>query len=220
MIVMQWFRTPRGVAIWPTLLFLLLAPGCSRPAEPKTDDTAQAGQRRVPFQDGESAKGNPSLSAPPAQGNSLKPESSLPFRDFQGLPAGTLLTVRLKNPIFADGRGASEAFDAIVDEPVLVEGNTLLPRGASVAGRVEAAHASRLKRNRGYVRLKLDSLAFAGQELPIQTSSLFVNGNADESEAEGSEGSPGIIRLESGRRLTFRLTEPVLLTSRTATPGR
>jgi hypothetical protein len=208
------------MVIWPMLAFLLLASACSRPAEPKPDDTAQSGQRRVPFQDGESAKGNSSLSAPPAQGNSLRPESRLPFRDFQGLPAGTLLTVRLKSPILADGRSASEAFDAIVDEPVLVEGNTLLPRGTSVAGRVEAAHASQLKRNRGYVRLKLDSIAVAGQELPIQTSSLFVNGNADQSEAAGSGASPGIIRLESGRRLTFRLTEPVLLTGRTAAPGR
>jgi hypothetical protein len=220
MIVMPWFRTLRGMAIWPMLLSLLLAPACSRPAEPRPDDTAQSGQRRVPFQDSESAKGDSSLSAPPAQGNSLRPESSIPFRDFRGLPAGTLLTVRLKRPILADGRGASEAFDAIVDEPVLVEGNTLLPRGSSVAGRVEAAHASRLKRNRGYVRLKLDSIAVAGQELPVQTLSLFVNGNADESEAGGSEASPGIIRLESGRRLTFRLAEPVLLTTREATPSR
>ncbi len=107
-----------------------------------------------------------------------KPETALPFHDPQNLPAGTLLTVRLKNPISAENPGANGTFEAVVDEPVVIEGNKLVPRGAIVAGRVESARASKLKRNRGYVRLALDSIHLAGANLPIQTSSLFVRGNA------------------------------------------
>jgi len=215
---MHWFRRPRGLAIWPALLFLLLAEDCSRPSQPRTSDNTQADQHQVPFQNGEGG-GNSGAGVASAQNKSPKPESSLPFRESQGLPAGTLLTVRLNNPISVDSSLASGTFDAVVDEPVVVEGETLVPRGASVAGRVESAHASPLKRNRGYVRLTLDSITIAGRELPVQTSSLFVNGNADEPQAAADDTSPRIIRLGSGRRLTFRLTEPVLLASQAAMPG-
>ena len=58
------------------------------------------------------------------------PETSLPFHDSNSLPAGTLLTVRLKNPISAEIPDANLAFEAVVDEPVAVEGNQLVPRGA------------------------------------------------------------------------------------------
>ena len=125
---------------------------------------------------------------PPAPGqtatppdNGLNPETGLPFHNPQSLPAGTLLTVRLKNPISADDPGANARFDAVVDEPVVIEGNRLVPRGATVAGRVESARASNVRRNRGYVRLMLDSIHVAGVNLPIQTSSLFVRGNSGDS---------------------------------------
>jgi len=211
---MSRFPRARNLAVWP-VLFALLTVACSRPG---TDRAAQNNQHQVPLQDG-SADDSSSLGVPLAQGKNLKPESSLPFRDSVGLPAGTLLTVRLKTPISADSPGASGTFDAVVDEPVLVEGTTLLPRGASVAGRVESAHASALRRNRGYVRLTLDSITVGGQELRIQTASLFANGNAGETQSAAGDASPRVVRLESGRRLTFRLTESVLIASQPAMPN-
>ena len=148
------------------------------------------------------------------------PGSGLPFHDSQNLPAGTLLTVRLKNPISADNPGANAKFEAVVDEPVVIAGNPLIPRGVTVAGRVESAGTSNVRHNRGYVRLALDSMQFTGANLPIQTSSLFVRGNAVDSAMEKtgippagtpSAQSPSAIRVEKGRRLTFRLTEPAYL---------
>jgi hypothetical protein len=126
---------------------------------------------------------------------------------------GTLLTVRLKSPINSDFPKNSAAFVALVDEPVVVEGATLVPRGASVAGRIEAARSSTMTHNRGYVRLTLDLVDIAGRELPIRTASLFARGNP-ESPANG----PQIVSLEQGRRLTFRLTEPVYLASQSSNP--
>ena len=139
--------------------------------------------------------------------NGLNPETGLPFHNSQSLPAGTLLTVRLRNPISADDPGANARFEAVVDEPVVIEGNSVVPRGATVAGRVESALASNVRRNRGYVRLVLDSIHLAGVNLPIQTSSLFVRGNSGDTQT--GQGEMAQIHLEKGRRLTFRLTEPV-----------
>jgi len=99
---------------------------------------------------------------------------------------------------------------------VLVEGNPVVPRGASVEGRVESAQASELRRNRAYVRLTLESVHVGGQDFPVQTSSLFVHGSAGQ--APALEGTPPsqVIGLEGGRRLTFRLTEPLSI----ANPAR
>ena len=214
-ILMRWLCGLRGSAFW-LALFSLLTAGCSSPAQPRPDSVSQADQRQVPFQDGESPQGR----ASPDRSEGSEPESSLPFRDSQGLPAGMLLTVLLRDPICAGSPGASGTFGAVVDEPVVVEGTILLPRGATVAGRIESAHASQLKRDRGYVQLTLASIAIGGQEIPIQTSSLFVNGNAIEARAVPDDSSLRTIRVESGRRLTFRLIEPVLLASKATVSAR
>lgn len=129
----------------------------------------------------------------------------LPFQNPRSLPAGTLLTVRTKNSISAENPGTNGTFEAMVDQPVIIDGNQLVPLGATVLGRVESARASNLKRNRGYVRLTLESIQLAGSDVPVQTSSLFVRGRAGLTQTSESP----VVRLERGRRLVFRLTEPV-----------
>ena len=135
-------RRPRGLMICLVLLLLLWGAGCSRPDG--LGSAAPADQHPVPFHDGDSkAPGSSNAGAPSAaQDKGQKPEGDLPFRDLQSLPAGTLLTVRLKSSVSADNPDASGTFEAVVDEPVTIEGYTLVPRGAGVAGRVESARAS------------------------------------------------------------------------------
>ncbi len=208
------FCRPHSRTIWPVFVLLLLAVGCSRPDGWRSDDSgAQPAQHPAPFQD---ATGNPTthVSAPgPDHSNT---EAGLPFRDDQSLPAGTLLTVRLKYPIAAENPVASGTFEAVVDEPLVINGNTLVPRGASAAGRVESARSSNVKHNRSYVRLILDSIDVAGRDLPVQTSSLFARGNLDDAPGDAPLA---VIRLEKGRRLTFRLTEPVYVASQRPIPA-
>jgi hypothetical protein len=197
------------------LLALLWATACARPGGLQNDDGAfPADQHQVPFHEA-AAAARPG-DAPGAQDKSLNPETGLPFHDSQNLPAGTLLTVRLENPISAENPGTNGTFEAIVDAPVVIEGNKLVPQGTTVAGRVESTQASNGQRNRGYVRLALDSIQLAGVSLPIQTSSLFVRGeaggaNLPQGEDPQGEASAVVIHVAKGRRLTFRLTEPVYL---------
>jgi hypothetical protein len=210
---------------------LVSGTGCARPAGVQDAGAASAEPHQVPFRDGEGTPDSPKGDASETSDNSLGAETGLPFHDPQSLPAGTLLSVRLKSPITIRTPGISGTFEAIVDAPVAIEGNKLVPRGATVVGRVESARTSNLNRNRGYMRLVLDSIHFEGASLPIQTSSLFVRGIEVHPEAlrEGlnNETPPGDvsqgqrvrqsqaagarIRLEKGRRLTFRLTESVFV---------
>lgn len=208
-------RKPRRLTIWPVLFPLLLVAGCSRPAELHGDGATPSDQHQVPFHDDGSATSNSGATvSSETSDNRLNPETNLPFRDPQSLPAGTLLTVRLRNPISADNPGGSGTFEAVVDEPVVIEGKALVPRGANVAGRVESARASMVKRDHSYVRLTLDSIDVAGKDLHVQTSSLFARGVAPDGVA-----SPSVITLEKGRRLTFRLVEPVYVASQQALSG-
>lgn len=206
---MIWFLRRQNVRPAAICIGLLLsASACSAPAGLHSDGTAPAEQHQIPFQDDKTAK--LAGGQDPASGGA----TSLPFHDAESLPVGTLLTVRLKDPISAENPDASGTFAAIVDEPVVVEGSAVVPRGASVAGRVESARSSKVKANRGYVRLTLDSIDLDGKDLAVQTSSLFARGIASDGKASG-----GVIKLERGRRLTFRLAEPVYVASRHPVPS-
>jgi hypothetical protein len=90
-----------------------------------------------------------------------------------------------------------------VEQAVVVDGNTIIPKGANVAGRVESAQTSKIKPNRGYVRLALQSVDLGDRRVPVQTASLFAH------EAPLGNNPISVIHLEKGRRLTFRLVETV-----------
>jgi len=184
MILMSWFPRPECLTRRRIQLLLLLtlavlwAGGCARPNELRNNSNASpAGQPQVPFHDSDDQAGRPADSLG-AQDNGPSSGGNLPFHDPQNLPAGTLLTVRLNAPISSDKPAANATFEAIVDQPVVIDGNKLIPRGAAVSGRVESARTSNLKRNRGYVRLVLESIHLSGASLPVQTASLFVRGSA------------------------------------------
>ena len=188
-------------ALVPTiLLILLLSFGCSRPT-PDVPSEGATQTSRTPFQSqGTSAADAGPQGFSPGDG----PGTGPPFQNSPVLPAGALLTVRLKGPLIAES-GSKESFEAALDEPVVVEGNTLIPRDAVVSGRVESARASKERPDRDYVRLSLDSVQVDGSAVPIETASLFAR------QLPSSEAEAATIRLEKGRRLTFRLREPIFL---------
>jgi hypothetical protein len=193
----------RGLALYLTLTVPLGLAGCSRPELiPGEERISQTETREAPFQD-QATQGTVDVAAStqlqPAQYGSTLPQSDAPLQRFQNLPAGTLVTVRLKKPLYASSLSSEASFEALVVEPVVIRGNTLIPPGASVLGRVESARTSTVKPNRGYVRLALHSVQVGNVRMPLETASLFAR------EAPLGDDPISVIHLESGRRLTFRL---------------
>jgi hypothetical protein len=92
------------------------------------------------------------------------------------IPAGTVVAVRLQNTISSATAHPGESFDAVLDEPLVVKGQTVAEKGAPVTGRVVEAKSSGRLHNSGYLRLTLSSLNLNGKQVPIQTSSLFAKG--------------------------------------------
>jgi len=64
-------------------------------------------------------------------------------------------------------------FEAVLDEPIVVRGRTVAPRGANITGKILEARASEFQEP-GYMRLALTTVFLNGQSLSIQTSSIFV----------------------------------------------
>src|ERR1700676_1371637 len=200
---MRQFSRLRGITLGTALLALLGTASCAPPdGLPSADGIAQPEQHKVPFHEADVKTSSPNPSA--VRNAGLTADADLPFQELQNLPAGTLLTVRTTNPISAENREANGTFEATVDQPVVIDGNKLVPLGARVSGRVESARASNLKGNRGYIRLTLESIQLAKSNVPVQTSSLFVRGRAGQTQAPQNP----VVRLEKGRLLVFRLTEP------------
>jgi len=191
---------PSRALVSTILLTVLLGFGCSRPT-PNVPSEGATQASATPFQ----SQGTSATDAGP-QGFSPGDvaETNPPFQNSPVLPSGALLTVRLSVPLIARS-GSKESFEAVLDEPAMVDGSTLIPRDAVVSGRVESARTSKVRPDRGYVRLALDSVQVDGLSVPIQTASLFAR------QLPASDGDSGTIRLEKGRRLTFRLKEPIYL---------
>src|SRR5579864_244829 len=124
--------------IWPIVIALLCTIACSRPAGVPAAGASEPPQ--APF-GGDSAASDGRSETPTSQ-PSAPPSNTLPFHDGQNLPAGTLLTVRLKGPVIAGSTMTQVSFEAVVDEPVVVDGNIMIPRGTTVAGRIESARIS------------------------------------------------------------------------------
>lgn len=209
-------RWKRSQFIWPLLLGSLLATGlmtgCFGPASSPSDRTAS--NQEIPFHDGNASPG-PTLTVSSQEDGPSG--SGVPFHDNPNLPVGTLLTVRLSSSVSADKPGAGATFEAVVDKPVVVEGLSVIPKGAIVSGRIESARVSAVERDRGYIRLTLDVISLDGRDLHIQTSSLFARAETDR---RGSDDPLRTVHLQKGRQLTFRLTEPVYLASEPALSAR
>jgi hypothetical protein len=200
----------RGQTTCLVLLALLGVSGCNGPASvPSDESAAPTDQHQAPFHD-ETSKSVASAAAKllNASDQSAKPDN-LPFQD-ENLPAGTLVTVSLKGAVSGGSASTHNMFEAIVDAPVVIQGNTLIPRGTNVSGRVQSVRTSKVEPDRGYICLALASLHVGGIDVPVQTADLYARQSLTTSK------SSSVIRLEKGRRLTFRLTEPAYLSSQRA----
>jgi hypothetical protein len=201
---MSQFRRAR-IGLVCSISVMFSGVGCSRPDGVPADQSTVQAAHEAPFR-GDGAKSgdlSPRASFARTSGEVAETPNNLPFHESQNLPAGTLVTVRLTNPLYAANLNSDASFEAVVVEPVVIEGNTLIPRGASVAGRIESARMSNVQPDRGYVRLILRSVQVSGRNLSVQTASLFAR------RAPLTDHSESLVHLEKGRRLTFRLTETV-----------
>ncbi len=193
-------RTKKASSILSRLPILILAfaLACTRPPAPPDSG---ASSQRLPF-DHETP---PSVSV----NQSLIPSALR-------LSEGTFLTVRLSKPLSSASAHTGDSFDGTLDEPVVVDQQTLLPRGTRVSGRVLDSTPSADPRNPGYLRITLVSLNANGKTILIDTSSIFTKAAPRSGRPFSDGSSPASSKPPSNdalfipdHRLTFRVAQAV-----------
>ena len=103
-----------------------------------------------------------------------------PFTEGKPLvvPANTAIYVRLQQSISSATAQPGQNFSAVLDEPLVVDGQTLAPQGTAVTGKVVAARESGHLHHAGYLRITLSSMALNGKTVPLETNSMFVSGGS------------------------------------------
>lgn len=202
-----------GGAGWLALLLIVaFAPACNRLGAAGGDDKATADGKAFPFHSDPGAEPNVPGDAD-RSGLAASAKQGLPFHSLSHsriLPSGTLITVRLERPLTSKEVHPGDVFTALVAEPVMIDGETVVARGTVVTGAIEGSQESPAPQIAGYIRLTLSAITVDGKPLPLQTSSLFAKGTPSLPEDKVKAMDAGV-RLPQGRRLTFRLTIPAAL---------
>lgn len=92
------------------------------------------------------------------------------------IPAGTSITVRLQQGLSSASAVPGERFDAVVDEPIVLDDRTVIPVGTPVTGHVVIARRSGRLRHPGELGLTLDSVLIDNQDISLTTSHIVARG--------------------------------------------
>ncbi len=191
------------------LLILSLLSACSHP--PADNASNSADSQKLPFdREPRSAGISPS--------QSLLPSTTK-------LPEGTPIPIRLESALSSASSHAGDTFGATIDEPVVIDGQTLVARGTPATGRVLEAKPSASSRGTslepGYLRIVLVSVNIGGRTVMIETSSIFAKGGSRDERNPATGAASGAGREDRSRdrdkdivfgidrRLNFRLAQPV-----------
>jgi hypothetical protein len=134
------------------------------------------------------------------------------------LREGTPITIRLLSTLSSASARTGDTFEGTLDDPIVIEGQTVIRRGSAVTGKVLAAKDSERHHNRGYLRLALISLNVDGKPMTIETASLFIKAgphdrtsNAPKSAFAPETGGKKEVSFDVEWRLTFRLARSLEL---------
>ncbi|MFC6646705.1 hypothetical protein ACFQBQ_14140 [Granulicella cerasi] len=85
------------------------------------------------------------------------------------VPAGTSLAIRINERIDVKHTPAGSHFTGEVAEPVVLNGNVVIPRGVPVRGRVDASHRRGHFKGASVLELRLTSMTLGGNEYALDT---------------------------------------------------
>lgn len=88
------------------------------------------------------------------------------------IPAGTTVTVRLGEALGSKLSSPGQSFSATLAEPVVVDGATAIPSGASASGVVVDAKPLGRFKGGALLEVKLTSVTVNGTQQPIETSAI------------------------------------------------
>lgn len=144
---------------------------------PKNEDSADAQQETPPAtQAQESAP--PMPAAPPAQEAVPATPQAPPPPQMMTIPSGTVLSVRLLDPINSETAQQGQTFRATLSTPLSVDGVTAIPAGYEVQGHVVEVQSAGKFKGKSLLTLQLDDLSVRNKRYEIQTDQFHREGSS------------------------------------------
>lgn len=109
------------------------------------------------------------------------------------IPAGTRISVRTIDTIDSTKDRVGYRFQASLEQPLWVDGNMVVPKGADVYGRLDESKETGTFAGRSQLKLQLTGIVVNGQTLPLVTGEYEVTGKSKgESTAKRTVGGAAI----------------------------
>jgi hypothetical protein len=178
-------QTSRYLVPLTVLLALLLLCGCSKKPDqaatpPNSDSQGTATQATANGATPDDA----SNTAPASSANAPAADSTAAASQQMStppplvIPAGTPITVRLQQRLSSASAVPGERFEAVIDEPVVVEDRVVVPVGALATGHVVVARHSGRLHHPGELGLALDNVTVGQENIPLVTSNVVARGGS------------------------------------------
>jgi hypothetical protein len=94
------------------------------------------------------------------------------------LPAGTVIRARIIESLNSGTTQAGDAFHATLEDPIVVNGQTLFPSDSDLSGSVLAVHRSGRLSDPGTLTLGLTSVTNGSQTMPLTVTPFEVKGES------------------------------------------
>jgi hypothetical protein len=173
-------KFPNWISEIAVAALLMAGIGCGKQAStpvastlPNSDQVQNQPTQSAPF-----ANASTESASTKAESTSVKLAKKSPIPEEVVIPSGTAITVRLQNAVSSATSRPGDQFEATLDQPVVVDGQTIAPEGAHVLGHVVAARHSGRLMHPGYLRIALSSMMVNGKTIPVQSSSVMVAGGS------------------------------------------
>ena len=120
----------------------------------------------------------PPATASPAATAAALPNPATPPRTIT-VPAGTQLNVRLTQAIEVDASQAGMKFKALVDDPVMIGGAIVIPRGAYATLQAVSVQQSGKMKGSDKISLKLNAIGFGGMVYDVASDYVETKGKGE-----------------------------------------
>jgi hypothetical protein len=95
------------------------------------------------------------------------------------VPAGTTINIRLTQGIDVDASQTGQTFKAIVDDPVMMNGTIVIPRGATAVLQAASVQQSGKMKGSDKITLKMNSIGFGGNVYQVATAYVETKGGGE-----------------------------------------
>src|SRR5262245_23499522 len=119
----------------------------------------------------------PPIAVPAAPVDEVKPERVEPPPPRQvTIPSGTLVAVRMIDSVDSETARLGETFKASLDEPIIVDNETVFPKGSEVYVKLSKVQAAGRVSGRSELQLQLDRIYLGRKSYLVQSSTYATTG--------------------------------------------